>query len=211
MRAAEALCGRGPPVLVLPTISYGYSPHHMAFKGTVTLRSDTFLAVVTDVVESVLQHGARRVVMLNGHGGNVSSLDVVASRLGHAWHGRARIASVTYFRLAAARAAEFRESRHGGMGHACEFETSLQLALRPDLVDMTAATTCYPELPSSRQSTGLFGTSLVHAYHDFRDLSPSGVLGDPSLASKAKGESILRACVEELSAFLIDFASWPMG
>jgi creatinine amidohydrolase/Fe(II)-dependent formamide hydrolase-like protein len=54
-------------------------------------------------------------------------------------------------------------------------------------------------------------TSLVHAYHDFRDPSPSGVLGDPSLASEAKVERILRACVEGLPVFLLDFVLWPIG
>ena len=187
LRAAETLRGGEPPTLVLPTLWYGYSPHHMAFKGTVTLRSETFLAVVADIAESVLSHGGRRIVLLNGHGGNVGSLDVVASRLGQAWRGRARIAAVTYFHLAAARAAEFRQSADGGMGHACEFETSLQLALHPELVDMAAAITCYPTLPSPRQSTDLFGTSLVRAYHDFRDLSPSGVLGDPGAGLGRQG------------------------
>ena len=96
---------------MLPTLWYGYSPHHLAFKGTVTLRSETFLAIVADIAEAVLGHGCRRLVLLNGYGGNVASLDVVASRLGHAWHERARIAAVTYFHLAAERAAEFRRCR----------------------------------------------------------------------------------------------------
>ncbi len=210
LRAAEAAQGSEQPVLVLPTLWYGYSPHHMGFAGTVTLRSETFLTVMQDVVESVLRHGVRRVVMLNGHGGNVSSLDVVASRLGHAWHGRARIAAVTYFQLAGPRAAEFRESAPGGMGHACEFETSLQLALHPAFVDMKAAVTHYPTPPSPRQSTDLFGSSTVGSYHDFKDLSPTGTLGDPSLATREKGETILRICVEELAAFIREFARWPM-
>ena len=153
LRAAAGLEASERPVLVLPTLWYGYSPHHMAFAGTVTLRSETFLSVVQDVVDSVLAQGVRRAVILNGHGGNVSSLDVVASRLGHAWHGKARIVAVTYFHLAAARQDEFRESEMGGMGHACEFETSLQLAIHPELVDMKAAATCYPRPPSERQST----------------------------------------------------------
>jgi creatinine amidohydrolase len=211
LRAAERRRGQEPPTLVLPTLFYGYSPHHMAFKGTVTLRSETFLAVVADIVESVLTHGARRVLILNGHGGNVASLEVVASRLGAAWHGRARIAAATYFHLVAGRAAEFRESAEGGMGHACEFETSMQLVLHPQLVDMTAATTCYPRLPSPRQSTDLFGSSSIRSYHDFHDLSPTGVLGDPALASAVKGEAILRACVEEVTALIEDLGRWPIG
>jgi creatinine amidohydrolase len=210
LRAAAGLAGGAAPVLVLPTLWYGYSPHHMGFRGTVTLKSETFLQVVQDIAESVLAHGVRRVAIVNGHGGNMSSLDVVASRLGHAWHGRARIAVVTYFQLAGPRMAEFRESAPGGMGHACEFETSLQLALHPDLVRMEAAVRCYPTPPSPRQSTDLFGASLVRSYHDFKDLSPSGTLGDPGLASAAKGETILRICVEELQAFLAEFAGWPM-
>jgi creatinine amidohydrolase len=210
LRAAEGLGNSERPILVLPTLWYGYSPHHMGFAGTVTLRSETFLAVVQDVLESVLAHGVRRAVILNGHGGNVSSLDVAASRLGHAWHGKARIVAVTYFHLAAPRQDEFRQSAMGGMGHACEFETSVQLFVHPELVDMSAAVTCYPRPPSPRQSTDLFGTSTVRSYHDFKDLSATGTLGDPSLASREKGEAILRICVEELRGFLREFADWPM-
>jgi creatinine amidohydrolase len=114
----------------------------MGIAGTITLRSETFLAVVQDVLESVLAQGVRRAVILNGHGGNVSSLDVAASRLGHVWHGKVRIVAVTYFHLAAPRQDEFRQSAMG-MGHACEFETSVQLFVHPELVDMSAAVTCH--------------------------------------------------------------------
>jgi creatinine amidohydrolase len=210
LRAAEGLAGSAQPVLLLPPLWYGYSPHHMSFAGTVSLSSEVFLRIVQDIVESVLCQGVRRVVILNGHGGNVSSLDVVASRLGQAWRGRARIVALTYFHLAASRQSEFRQSAIGGMGHACEFETSLQLAICPDLVDMTVAESCYPQPPSPRQSTDLFASSLVRSYHDFKDLSPSGTLGDPSLASRDKGERILGICVEELQAFFKEFATWPM-
>jgi creatinine amidohydrolase len=211
LRAAEGFEVPEHPLLVLPTLWYGFSPHHMSFPGTITLRSETFLIAVQDIVESVLNQGVRRVVILNGHGGNVSSLDVVAARLGHAWHGRARIVALTYFHLAGPRQAEFRESSMGGMGHACEFETSVQLALHSNLVDMPAAVSCYPTPPSPRQSTDLFGSSQVRSYHDFKDLSPTGTLGDPALASPDKGETILRICVEELRAFLTEFATWPMA
>jgi creatinine amidohydrolase len=210
LRAAEGLAAALHPILLLPPLWYGYSPHHMGFAGTVTLGSETFLRVVQDVVESVLSQGVRRIVLLNGHGGNASSLDVVAVRLGQAWRGKARIVAVTYFHLAAAHQGEFRQSTMGGMGHACEFETSVQLALHRELVDMPSAVKCYPQPPSSRQSTDLFGSSVVHSYHDFEDLSPSGTLGDPSLASPDKGETILRICADELRDFLLEFATWPM-
>jgi creatinine amidohydrolase len=113
---------------------------------------------------------------------------------------------VTYFHLAASRQDEFRESAMGGMGHACEFERSLQLFVHPELVEMSAAVPRYPQPPSRRQSTDLFGVSTVRSYHDFKDRSPTGTLGDPSFASSKKGEAILRICVEELRAFLKEFA-----
>ena len=198
------------PVLLLPPPWYGYSPHHMAFPGTVTLRSETFMAMIRDIAGSVLAHGFRRVALVNGHGGNVSVLDVVASDLGHAWHGRARIAAVTYFALVAHRGAEFRESRVGGMGHACEFETSLMLHLAEEAVRMERAETCYPETGSAFLVTDLFSHSLARTYIDFADLSSTGTFGDPGLASPEKGARIFEACVEELSRFLADFASWPI-
>jgi creatinine amidohydrolase len=198
------------PVLLLPPPWYGYSPHHMAFPGTVTLRSETFIALVKDIAGAVLAHGFRRLALVNGHGGNVSILDVIVSDLGRDWHGRARIAAVTYFALAADRAPEFRESATGGMGHACEFETSLMLHLAAETVRMERAETCYPQTGSPFLTTDLFGRSLARAYTDFADLSATGTFGDPGLASADKGARIYGVCVEELARFLADFAQWPV-
>ena len=207
--AAERLHGQ-VPVVLLPPPWYGYSRHHMSFAGTVTLRSETAMALVRDVAESVLQHGFRRLALINGHGGNIAVLDVAAADLGHAWHGRARIAAVTYFALVADRAAEFRESAPGGMGHAGEFETSLMLHLANETVDMDRAETCYPDPGSGFLTTDLFGRAVTRPYTDFADLSPTGTFGDPGLASAEKGSRIFTACTEELARFLADFATWPV-
>jgi creatinine amidohydrolase len=207
--AVEAAAGE-PPAVVLPPPWYGYSPHHMSFAGTVTLRAETFIHLVGDIAESVLRHGFRRLLMLNGHGGNVSIMDVVLSELGQRWHGRARIAGATYFALAAARQGEFRQSAPGGMGHACEFETSLMLHLHPEAVRAEAAVACYPDTGSPYRQTDLFGANLARGYSDFRDLSPSGTFGDPSLASAEKGRRIFDICVEETVKLMRDFASWPV-
>ena len=209
LRAAEVL-NRDPLVLVLPPLWYGYSPHHMGFSGTVTLRSETFISVLCEICRSLLEQGARRVLLLNGHGGNIGSVDVAVCRIGEDWRAPERVAAVTYWHLVAHRTAEFRESAEGGTGHAGEFETSLMLAVNEHLVRMERAVTHYPKMLSSALTTDLFGFSKVKLYNDFRDLSPTGTLGDPSLASKAKGEKILAACVEELTVFLRDFAKWPI-
>lgn len=199
-----------PPTLVLPPPWYGFSAHHMSLPGTVTLGSATVIALIKDICESVRAHGFRRVLLLNGHGGNVSILDVVANDLGHAWHGQARIATATYFRLVAHRAAEFRESAPGGMGHAGEFETSLMLHLKAELVHADRAATCYPDAGSDYLDTDLFGSRRAGTYLDFRDLSPTGTLGDPTLASAEKGARIFGICADEVLAFVRDFATWAI-
>ena len=74
---------------------------------------------------SLVEHGFRRILIVNGHGGNGGVIDVLASTLGHKHYGTARIAALTYFQLAREAIATLRQSEPGGMGHACEFETAM--------------------------------------------------------------------------------------
>jgi creatinine amidohydrolase len=207
LAAAERMRGR---VTVLPPPWYGFSAHHMRFAGTVTLTASTMLALVKDIAANVIEHGFRRLLILNGHGGNTGVIDVLASELGHLHYGEARIASLTYFQLARAAIAELRESRPGGMGHACEFETSMMQHVRPELVAIERAVAMYPDPGSTWLTTDLLGGSAIRTYHDFGDLSPSGTLGDPSLASPEKGARFFEVVVAELARFIKDFAQWKI-
>ncbi len=130
-RAAAAASGG---TVVMPPPWYGFSAHHMRFPGSITLRAETLLALVEDVVASLVRHGFRRILIVNGHGGNNGLIDVLASTLGNTHYGKARIAALTYFTLARDAIAKLRKSKPGGMGHACEFETSMVQHLRPELV-----------------------------------------------------------------------------
>src|SRR4029079_17697455 len=107
LAAADRLVGR---VVVLPPLWYGLSAHHMRFTGTVTLTAETMMAMVSDIVASLVAHGFRRIAIVNGHGGNGGVIDVLAATLGHRHRGKARIAALTYFQLARERIAELRES-----------------------------------------------------------------------------------------------------
>jgi len=205
--AAERLAGR---VAVLPPPWYGFSEHHMRFAGTITLTAPTMLALVEDVVASVVAHGFRRLALVNGHGGNIGLIDVLSSTLGHRFYGQARIAGLTYFQLAREAIAKLRLSRAGGMGHACEFETAMMQHLRPELVALAMAEVTYPDPGSAYLSTDLLGGSRVRIYHDFGDLSQSGTLGDPSLASAEAGARFNDAVVSELVRFIEDFAGWKI-
>jgi creatinine amidohydrolase len=207
LAAADRLVGR---VVVLPPPWYGFSAHHMRFAGTVTLSAGTMMRLVEDVAGSVIAHGFRRLLIVNGHGGNTGLLDVLAAELGHRFYGKARIAGLTYFQLARAAIAELRASQPGGMGHACEFETAMIQHLRPELVEIEAAAVTYPDPGSRYLSTDLLGSSAVRTYHDFGDLSETGTLGDPSLATPEKGARFHAAVVAELARFIEDFSRWPI-
>lgn len=211
---AHALCRAAAreraDTVVLPPPWYGYSPHHMAFPGTITLSLETMLALVRDIVGSAVAHGFRRILMVNGHGGNGGPVDVLASSLGHAHYGKARIAGLTYFHLAAAEIDALRQSGKGGTGHAGEFETSVILHLFPDLVDMARAETVYPDPGSPYLTTDLTASSPIRTYLDFSDLSASGVLGDARLATAERGERFFAAAVTALTRYMEDFATWPL-
>src|SRR5687767_6283215 len=189
--------GQMPPrVVVLPPPWYGFSQHHMRFPGTITLRPETMVALVEDIARSIVAHGFRRLVLVNGHGGNVGLIDVLSAKLGHEFYGRARVAGLTYFQLARDDIARLRLSSLGGMGHACEFETAMMQHVRPDLVVMERARVNYPNTGSAYVSTDLVAGSRVRTYYDFGDLSESGTLGDPSLASPEAGAHFYGAVVE---------------
>jgi creatinine amidohydrolase len=200
----------GAAAVVLPPPWYGFSAHHMRFAGTVTLPVATLIAMAEHIVDAVIAHGFKRLIVVNGHGGNGGAIDVMASTLGHRHYGKARIAALTYFLLAREEIAALRKSSVGGMGHACEFETAMMLHLRPDLVKMDRAVTVYPDPGSSYLTTDLLGASAARTYLDFKDLSPTGVLGDPSLATAEAGSRYFTAVTDALARFVDDFAGWPI-
>jgi creatinine amidohydrolase len=198
-----------PAVLVVPPPWYGFSPHHMRFAGSVTLRSETFIALASDVVDSLVRHGFQRIVLVNGHGGNASLTSLIATELGHRHEARARIAGLTYFHLAAPAIDALRLSRTGGTGHACEVETALMQHLHPDLVLDARRQAHYPDTGTPYLSTDLTRGSRVASYTDFADLSPTGVLGDPTLATAEHGARLFEACATALADFVEDFLTWP--
>jgi creatinine amidohydrolase len=206
LAAAEKAAG----TLVLPPPWYGFSAHHMRFAGSVTLRAETLMAVAEDIVASLVRHGFRRILIVNGHGGNSGVIDVLASTLGQKHYGEARIAALTYFQLAREAIAELRQSEPGGMGHACEFETAMVQHIRPELVKIDRAATTYPDPGSRYLTTDLLGGSAIRVYHDFADLSPTGTLGDPTLATPEKGAAFFEAVAGELAAFVEDFRGWTI-
>lgn len=190
------------PVLVTPTLPVGSSEHHMAFPGTLTLASDTFLRMVTEVCLSLHRHGFRRQVVINGHGGNTALLAEAVRQL--AFEATAFIVAASYWDLARSPIEALRQGPHGGMGHACEFETSLMLHLRPDAVRQDSLGRWIPEPRLGGESFDLLDRGSVATPWRTDELSPSGVLGAPELASAEKGAQLFEGCVQGLMRLIRD-------
>jgi creatinine amidohydrolase len=208
---AEAAADRARelgPVLVAPTVCYGSSAHHMAFPGTLTLRPETFGQTVAEICTSLARHGLRRQLVVNGHGGNTALLAGVVQQLG--FDAPVHALAVDYWALAKAVIAEVRESGPGGMAHACEFETSLMLHLRPGSVrrDRIAREIPEPRYPSERFD--LFESRGLSAHWKTHELSRTGVMGAPDLATEEKGRRLFEACVQGLAALVEELRTRPL-
>ena len=126
------------PVLVAPPIWWGFSPHHMEFPGTISLKLHTYIDVLTEVATSIAAHGYEKIVFLNGHGCNMGVIDSMRRKLTHEDNGPSCI-GYTYYTLVEEELNTISEVDFS-IGHAAEMETSLQLYLQPELVDKEAVT-----------------------------------------------------------------------
>lgn len=191
------------PIAVTPPIWGGYSPHHLPFGGTITLEFDTLKRVLENVATSVLDNGFDALLLLNGHGGNHALVSGVTSTIGTA-HPEAEVLSTTYFALAQSFIDDIRESDPGGMGHGGEFETSLMLHLRSELVDTDDAPADYLDEPYDQALDDMMEGGPVTVYRSFDEYSESGAIGDPALASAETGQEIFDRLGDELADLLTD-------
>jgi len=191
-RACEAAADRA---VLVPPIIHGFTPHHMDFPGPITIGAETFIRYGVDVCTSLARHGFERILIVNGHGSNTPFVDIIA-RLTVVQTG-ALAAAVNYWAAPGVRevAESLRESDLvGGMNHACEFETSIYLALRPDLVDMSKAARDLSHAPTKNYWTDLIaGDGPLAMMEHWSAISESGVMGDPTKATAEKGERLLAA------------------
>ena len=198
---AAARISEHQSVVVAPTLWCGLAEHHMAFGATITLDFATFHALIRCVCRSILRHGFRRLALLNGHGGNIKALDVIAGELQHELG--ARVVSATYWTVSSvAKAFKAILEMQPGVAHACEAETSMMLALEPDLVDrdeMARVEGCTRNLSVS---------GGVYRWKGFDEMTESGVIGFPAAATTEKGERLLAAAAEGVAEALTREEMW---
>ncbi len=186
------------PIYALPPVCYGKSNEHMGFPGTLSVSAQTFLAVVHDLGASVAASGFRKLVLYNTHGGNASLVDVLARDL------RAEFGLRT-FSLFGSAGTEFdgvsEQERTFGF-HAGEIETAYLLHATPELVHPEEYTANYiarvdqPELLKPEGSSANFAWLA-------KDISPSGVLGNPLPASAENGERWSNEAAARIAEILV--------
>ncbi len=189
--------------VLMPQVFYAFNEHHLDFPGTIAVEGQTFINYVTDIGRSVAYHGFRKILLVNGHGSNVPFLDVAARNVTN--RTEAVCALVPWWNLAHPAIEEIRESVYpGGMSHGCELETSVILHLRPDLVAMEKAEKDI-SFPTSRWIYwDLQKPAPVHFMEWFSRNSRSGTVGDPTLATREKGERVVECVVENLIDLIRD-------
>lgn len=202
-RAARKAADR-QKIVVAPTIWSGLAEHHMSLGGTITLDFATFHALLRCVCGSILRHGFRRILILNGHGGNIAALTVIVGELARELD--APIATATYWTMPETQQsfAKILE-RQKTVRHACEAETSMLLVLKPELVDEKAARAV--DAPME----GLAAKGGVYRYRPIAHWSKSGVLGVPAAASAEKGERLLEAAAAAVANAIVAGKAWDDG
>lgn len=184
--------------VLVPPINHGFSPHHLDFPGPITIGAETLIRYGVDVCKSLAHHGFTKILIVNGHGSNTPFIDVIA-RLTVVETG-ALAAAVNYWAAPGVREAaeSLRESEKvGGMNHACEFETSMYLAIKPEVVDMSKAVHELSYRPTKNYWTDLIaGDGPLVMMEPWSALTESGVMGDPTKASAEKGRLLLDAAAD---------------
>jgi creatinine amidohydrolase len=179
---------------VAPTVRVGCSEHHLGFPGTISISEGTFQAIVADVVRSLARGGFRRVVLLPTHGGNFAPLAAAVGQLGPAPGIEVRALTDLSALLTIA---QLGAEEHGvplaeGGIHAGEWETSMLMAIHPELVHLERGEPGY---------TGDLQTAIATMFDTgVRAISENGVVGDPTRSSPGHGgrywEEALRVTLE---------------
>lgn len=202
------------PALLLPVQAIGYSPEHATFAGTLTLKAETVLRLWTDIAESVLASGVRKLLLFNTHGGNVGLMDVAArdwrTRLGMlvfsaSWFNLPLIESDGKDTLQRFAATEQRFGVHGG-----QIETAMMLALSPDRV-RTAQLGNFSSTAEQRARDFAVlgnGRSAKFAWA-MQDLNTQGAAGNAAAATPQDGQALIDATGRALATLIEEIDRLP--
>jgi creatinine amidohydrolase len=201
-------------MLVLPTVSYGYTGHVMDFPGTINTHYEHFIAQVLDITKSLAYHGFKKIVLLNGHGSNMPNLDLVARRTN--LETDAECVVCAWWNLLTIDPdflPSWRESKFpGGCAHAGELETSLYLYLAEEDVrkeKIRSGKISFNDDESPFNYVDLFGQGPATVVSWTSSYSETGVLGEAELGTVEKGKRAYEEAVKQLVGFIHWFHPRP--
>jgi len=200
MFLAEALAiriAKKTGATVMPTMPFGYSWVWCDSPGTITLKTSTIENVIVETAESLAKNGVRHLFLVSGHEANGAAMKQGSRRLRD--NPDISVWRLFYPDLSTVMSSHCASKSWHGIVHACEFETSLMLAVKPHLVDMKKACREYPE----HDNGYFFGATPMG------DLSKSGVFGDATQATAQKGEAMIDAFVERMVRIMRDALAEP--
>jgi creatinine amidohydrolase len=199
---AKRLASKVNNVIVLPAIPYGVSLHHDQFQMTMSINPETLVGVISDLLSSLIQNKIRRVLIINGHDGNIGPIEVAARSIKNK-HPEMTIACLESWWILVGQLKKDLFEVWSGLGHGGEAETSAILAVRPDLVNMESAPKeVIPKLPEN-----------IRIFWKFDELTSTGATGAPQKASIEKGNEILQMLEDLLLSFIkeMELSDWKYG
>jgi creatinine amidohydrolase len=197
-RAHEKLHDR---VLFTPLMWLGNSEHHLDFPGTMTASPRVYMDMLKDMVKNFVFHDFTRIVLLNGHGGNIVPMQQALFEIRQEFRARTDLLllAATYWTMGGKPHEVNRQLRQQQMGHACEWETSMMLRIRPDLVgNLTKLKAISPDQ----------GFPEGYRAWTTKDRSPEGHIGEPAIATVEKGETLFEVFTSDVVALLEHIATW---
>jgi creatinine amidohydrolase len=198
------------PVLFLPTQQVGKSNEHIRFPGTLTLSAQTLISLWMELGASVARTGIKKLVLLNSHGGQVSVMDIVARDLRTAHDLIVYHTSWYNLPLGDAVTGLFPPEEHRFGIHAGDMETSMMLALAPQLVDMAQAKHFHSSSQDRAARYPILGNgSSAKLGWQMQDYNPQGAAGNALAATAAKGQLLVDAAGLQLARLLQEVSSLP--
>jgi creatinine amidohydrolase len=201
-------------VLLCPTLPFGSSHHHLSFGGTISIAPELYTQVLIDLVNSLVISGFQKIILLNGHGGNITpakqALAVLSKRfdLTH----QPTIALATYWEVGGQVFSGEPPMQSPALSHACEYETSMMLHLFADKVWMDRV-----ERAQRPESNGYIPWEDDEPYRGvtvFKQtefISSNGSSGEPQLGTAEKGKHLVEHAVKALVTFIESFKNWPLS
>jgi creatinine amidohydrolase len=199
--AAARLVANDVPVAVLPGLWLGLSEHHLPFGGTISVDYAAYRAILESIVRSLRAIGFARLLIVNGHGGNIDPLAVASRELAVAYDFP--IVATTPWFLAREKLAPIFEVDTGAK-HACEGETSVMMAIAGDIVKKDKLDEAMQQAPARVDAPAGFSR-----FYSFSERAPvTGTWGDPRSATAEKGARFLAVQAEALAEAIRDKVLW---